>query len=98
MVIGGIKGEDVEQAVELAVAMHENGEETVLPDDYTDTNVSIKVVKLIQSYAKIVNITEPNKGTVLLFACIQVKRVKLCLTGNKYILLPNMLEVRCGLL
>jgi len=28
VVIGGIKGEDVEQAVELAVAMYENGEET----------------------------------------------------------------------
>jgi UDP-N-acetylglucosamine 2-epimerase (non-hydrolysing) len=57
VVIGGIKGEDVEQAVELAVAMFENGEETVMAEDYADTNVSVKVVKLIQSYAKIVNIT-----------------------------------------
>ena len=57
VVIGGIKGEDVEQAVELAVAMYENGEETVMAEDYADTNVSVKVVKLIQSYAKIVNIT-----------------------------------------
>lgn len=57
VIIGGIKGEDVEQAVEIAVAMHENGEETVMAEDYADTNVSVKVVKLIQSYAKIVNIT-----------------------------------------
>lgn len=57
VVIGGIKGEDVEQAVELAVAMYENGEETVMAEDYKDANISFKVVKLIQSYAKIVNIT-----------------------------------------
>ena len=57
VIIGGIKGEDVEQAVDLAVAMYENGEETVMADDYADTNVSVKVAKLIQSYAKIVNVT-----------------------------------------
>lgn len=57
VIIGGIKGEDVEQAVELAVTMHENGEETFMSEDYIDTNVTVKVVKIIQSYAKIVNIT-----------------------------------------
>jgi len=57
IVIGGIKYEDVEQAVELAVAMFENREEVAMPGDYEDTNVSVKVVKLIQSYAKIVNMT-----------------------------------------
>ena len=57
VVIGGIKGEDVEQAVELAVAMRENNEETVMAEDYADKNVSVKVVKLIQSYTKIVNQT-----------------------------------------
>ena len=57
VVIGGIKGSDVEQAVELAVCMFENEEESLLATDYYDTNVSVKVVKLIQSYAKIVNIT-----------------------------------------
>jgi len=57
VVIGGIKGGEVEQAVELSIAMFENEEETVLAEDYADTNVSVKVVKLIQSYAKIVNIT-----------------------------------------
>lgn len=43
--------------MELAVTMHENGEETFMSEDYTDTNVSVKVVKIIQSYVKIVNIT-----------------------------------------
>lgn len=57
VVIGGIEGNDVEQAVELAIAMYENGEETVLADDYIDTNVSVKVIKIIQSYTKIVNVT-----------------------------------------
>ena len=57
VVIGGIKGNDVEQAMELAVSMKENNEQVVLPQDYVDTNVSVKVVKLIQSYTHIVNKT-----------------------------------------
>ena len=57
VVIGGITGQAVEQALELAVTMHENEEETVLAEDYADTNVSVKVVKLLQSYAKIVDMT-----------------------------------------
>ena len=59
--IGGITGDDVEQARELAVSMRENNEEVVMAEDYADTNVSVKVVKLIQSYAKIVNITTWGK-------------------------------------
>lgn len=57
MVIGGIKSRDVCQAVELATAMYENGEKTVEAEDYADDNVSVKVVKLIQSYTHIVNKT-----------------------------------------
>lgn len=57
VVIGGIKSSDVENAVELAVAMFRNGEEVVMAEDYADTNVSVKVVKLIQSYTHIVNKT-----------------------------------------
>jgi UDP-N-acetylglucosamine 2-epimerase len=55
VVIGGIIDDDVEQAVELVKAMQENHEPTILAPDYTDANVSVKVVKIIQSYAKIVN-------------------------------------------
>lgn len=57
VVIGGIQGDDVEQAMQLAVEMQAAGEPRVLPRDYSDLNVSAKVVKLIQSYAKIVNET-----------------------------------------
>ena len=55
VVIGGITGKDVEQAIDLAVAMKVNKEKTAMPDDYKDDNVSGKVVKLIQSYAKIID-------------------------------------------
>jgi UDP-N-acetylglucosamine 2-epimerase len=55
VVIGGITGDDIEQAVELVKAMQENHEPTVLASDYMDANVSVKVVKIIQSYAKIIN-------------------------------------------
>lgn len=57
IVIGGIKGSDVEQATELAVSMYENNEPVVMAEDYADMNVSVKVVKLIQSYTQIVNKT-----------------------------------------
>lgn len=57
IVVGGIRGEDVERATELAVAMYENNEEVVESPDYADTNVSVKVVKIIQSYTDIVNRT-----------------------------------------
>lgn len=57
VVIGGITTKDISQALEMAVSMRDNQEKTEMPDDYHDTNVSVKVVKLIQSYAKIVRKT-----------------------------------------
>ena len=54
VVIGGITTKDISQALEMAVSMRDNQEKTEMPDDYHDTNVSVKVVKLIQSYVKIV--------------------------------------------
>ncbi|MCR5775199.1 MAG: UDP-N-acetylglucosamine 2-epimerase (non-hydrolyzing) [Lachnospiraceae bacterium] len=57
VIIGGIKSADVEQAVELATAMHEAHEPYVEAEDYADGNVSVKVIKIIQSYTKIVNET-----------------------------------------
>ncbi len=57
VVIGGITEETVCQGLELAVSMYENGERTVMAEDYMDENVSVKVVKIIQSYADIVNRT-----------------------------------------
>ena len=55
VVIGGITERDIVQAVELSRAMWENREKTILANDYMDDNVSVKVVKIIQSYTKIVN-------------------------------------------
>ena len=57
VVIGGITDKTVEQALELAVSMRDNKEEVVMAEDYADTNVSVKVVKIIQSYTDIVNRT-----------------------------------------
>ena len=57
IVIGGIKSDDVCQAIDLATSMYENGEKVVEAEDYADENVSVKVVKLIQSYTHIVNRT-----------------------------------------
>ena len=55
VILGGVKGKDVLQSVALCRAMWENGEETTNVTDYTDKNVSTKVVKIIQSYTHIVN-------------------------------------------
>jgi len=57
VVVGGITTKEISQALEMAVSMRDNQEKTEIPDDYHDTNVSVKVVKLIQSYTKIVNET-----------------------------------------
>jgi UDP-N-acetylglucosamine 2-epimerase (non-hydrolysing) len=64
VVIGGITTKDISQALEMAVSMRDNQEKTEMPDDYHDNNVSVKVVKLIQSYAKIVNETVWDKKFV----------------------------------
>lgn len=61
MVIAGITPPEVLQAVELALATR-GAEPRTIPPDYVDTNVSLKVVKLIQSYTKIVNRTVWNRG------------------------------------
>ncbi len=54
-VLAGITTEQVLQAVELATWMNANGDYGVPVNDYIDENVSVKVVKLIQSYTGIVN-------------------------------------------
>ena len=61
VVIGGIKEQTIEQSIELAVSMRDNQEELAMPHDYEDTNVSIKVCKVIQSYYDIVNKTVWDK-------------------------------------
>ena len=53
-VLAGISNNEVEQAVELAVTMNENGDYGIPVPNYTE-DVSTKVVKIIQSYTGIVN-------------------------------------------
>lgn len=55
IVIGGIDVKGIIQAVELARNMFDNNENITTPPDYSDSNVSVKVVKIIQSYTKIIN-------------------------------------------
>lgn len=54
-ILAGITAEQVLQAVDTAVEMNKNGDFGIPVPDYTDENVSTKVVKLIQSYTGIVN-------------------------------------------
>lgn len=53
--LAGIDEKSLLQATEVAVAMVENGDFGTPVPDYTDENVSAKVVKIIQSYTGIVN-------------------------------------------
>ncbi len=53
--IGGIKTDDILSAVDLSVAMFEANEPVAEVKDYKDANVSVKVVKIIESYIKIIN-------------------------------------------
>lgn len=55
VIIGGIQAKDITQAVVLCRDMWHNNEPSVLASDYADRNVSVKVVKLILSYYKIIN-------------------------------------------
>ena len=53
--IGSLTTEEVLQAVELATAMYEDGGKASSVPAYNEENVSLKVIKLIQSYTGIVN-------------------------------------------
>ena len=57
VVLGGIDTETIEKAIELAVSISRNGDLFELNADYCQKNVSLKVVKTIQSYTDIVNRT-----------------------------------------
>ena len=54
-ILAGIDKESLLQAVETAVELYRNGDFGIPVPDYTDENVSTKVVKLIQSYTGVVN-------------------------------------------
>ena len=54
-ILAGITTEQVLQAVDIAVEMNRNKDYGIPVPDYTDENVSTKVVKIIQSYTGVVN-------------------------------------------
>lgn len=54
-IIAGIDEKSLLQAVDTAVEMNKAGDHGIPVPDYTDENVSTKVVKIIQSYTGIVN-------------------------------------------
>lgn len=60
-VIGGVNQGDITQAVDLVKDMFDNGEVSYPALDYYDDNVSAKVVKIIESYTKIINMNTWKK-------------------------------------
>ena len=54
-ILAGINTHDLLQAVDVAVEMVKNGDNGIPVPNYTDENVSTKIVKLIQSYTGVVN-------------------------------------------
>ena len=54
-VLAGIDGDSLLQAVDTAVEMNRNGDYGIPVPDYVEENVSVKVVKLIQSYTRVVD-------------------------------------------
>jgi UDP-N-acetylglucosamine 2-epimerase (non-hydrolysing) len=54
-VLAGINTKDLLNAVEVAVDMNKNKDLGIPVPNYVDTNVSNKVVKIIQSYTGVVN-------------------------------------------
>lgn len=54
-ILAGITENEVLSAVETAVRMNQNGDHGLPVRDYQDKNVSVKVVKIIQSYTGVVN-------------------------------------------
>ena len=54
-VLAGIGTQELLQAIEVAVSLQEGGDLGIPVPDYVEENVSVKVVKIIQSYTNVVN-------------------------------------------
>lgn len=55
VILGGIKFESITQAIEVITKQKQVGEDLVKVHDYTDINVSTKVVNIIQGYTSVIN-------------------------------------------
>ena len=55
MIIGGIEGEEIIQAIDMVRTYFEENNRYELPVDYKDINVADKVVRIILSYYKIID-------------------------------------------
>ncbi|HII4467599.1 UDP-N-acetylglucosamine 2-epimerase (non-hydrolyzing) [Clostridium perfringens] len=55
VILGGITFNSITQAIEVITKEKELGEELVKVHDYTDINVSTKVVNIIQGYTSVIN-------------------------------------------
>ena len=55
VILGGITFDSITQAMEVIIKERKLNEEIVKVHDYTDTNVSVKVVNIIQGYTSIIN-------------------------------------------
>ena len=55
MIIGGIEGEEIIQAIDMVKTYFEENNRYELPVDYRDINVADKVVRIILSYYKIID-------------------------------------------
>lgn len=63
IVIAGTAEKDLLQAIELAISMRANKEPVAQVKDYTDANVSAKVVRIVQSYTKLITRNTWRKAT-----------------------------------
>ena len=55
VILGGITFDSITQAIEVITKQKEMGAELVKVHDYTDINVSMKVVNIIQGYTDVIN-------------------------------------------
>ena len=55
VILGGITFDSITQAIEVITKQKQNGAELVKVHDYTDINVSNKVVNIIQGYTDVIN-------------------------------------------
>lgn len=55
VILGGITFDSITQSIEIITKQKEMNEELVKVHDYTDANVSTKVVNIIQGYASVIN-------------------------------------------